>query len=167
MAQPMTKEISVKIREKTGLTLTKFAAANKIDYASLKAYISGNCTGQAKNSKANRVRNKLLELEIITQKEVDAINEKSKKSQKIIQKDKADRKKIIARLRRMKQQSVQEYIESNEDYFQEHKINVNLFRSFLAGIGTGMRKNTKSYMIRKLLEKDELLEPLMDEKKCK
>lgn len=165
MAHPMTKDISVRIREQSGLTLTKFAAHHKIDYASLKSFISGNCTGQSEKSKANKVKKKLLELGIITDKDIFAMTEPAKIHKKKIQKDKIDRRKIIARLRRKYQQSVYEYIDKNNDYFEKNNIHINLFRSFIAGIGTGTRKGTKSYLIRKLLEHDGLIKPFFDNEK--
>lgn len=164
MAHRMTKNISLKIRELSGLTLTKFAKTHNIDYPSLKSFISGNCTGEKKSSKAYKVKKKLLELKIITNKEVEAAAEKTATLQKKIQKDKLDRRKIIARLRRKKKQSIQEYVATNIEYFNKHEININLFRSFISGIGTGIREGSKSYMIRKLLERDELLAPFSSEK---
>lgn len=156
----MKKKISLKIRDDYGLLLTEFADKYNLDYASLKSFISGATTGSRKGSGANKVKIKLLALGIITQEDIDKASSKQRNTKKKIDKDRKERRKVIVKIRRKFDLSAQEYFISKKDYFDKHEISTNLFRSFLAGVGTGMKKGTKAFYIRCLLEIDGLLPPV-------
>lgn len=157
MAQLMTKDISIRIKELTGLTLTKFAKKHKIDYPLLKSFISGFCNGTQKNTKVKKVKNKLFSLGIISKTDIEqqAQTLKIKKTQ--FQQDKNERRKTIARIRRNFDQSGQDYFIARKDYFSTHGVTLDLFRSFISGVGNGLKPGTKSYAIRKKLEEDNLI----------
>lgn len=166
MAQLMTQDISIRIKELTGLTLTKFAKKHHLDYLLLKSFISGFCKGTQKHTKVKKVKDKLFALGIITKSDIEDQAKALKEQRTKFQKDKNERRKTIARIRKNFNQSGQEYFFERKQYFDEHSVSLDLFRSFVSGVGNGLKPGTKSYAIRKQLEADQLI-PLFspDEKK--
>ena len=164
----MDNKITLRIREEKNMSLPKYAEENDLDINALRRTIYKNDLTPIKNenkkiiykketlcrvkkSKEFAVRKVLVEdgyLHHDSLKFEEEINYKKKLK---------ERKRIISRLRIAYDLSIKDFYNNNEKYFIKNNISLSYLYVFLSGIGTGLKKNTKAYIIKVKLEEYPLL----------